>query len=90
MLTIITTSALLRSLPPSRITMERHFHEILWRNRERWLSKPRLIEELWGDDPQGGPLYARRQLDVYVCKARHLGWPIVTRHGFGMRLSLPP
>lgn len=29
-----------------------------------------LTEDIWGDDPEGGPIMPRNEIDVLVCQAR--------------------
>ncbi len=40
------------------------------------VSHAELIERLWGDDPDGGPLGAAKSLSVHVTHLRARGYPI--------------
>jgi len=42
-----------------------------------------IIDVMWGDDPDGGPLYATDTIWKYVYCLRKTGWDIDTWHGLG-------
>ena len=49
-----------------------------------------IIDQLWGHDPEGGPLYAQRIISIYVWKLRKClrpGWGIRTNDGQGFALT---
>lgn len=50
-----------------------------------------IIEALWGDDEDGGPLCAENAVRVYVWKLnkklRPLGWQVRGRHTVGYKLE---
>lgn len=54
-----------------------------------------MLGELWGNDPNGGPLTARRAVNVQVCLLRAVlrdlgtGYRIDVEYGEGYRLELP-
>lgn len=51
-------------------------------------SKPALIEALYGDDPDGGPLTADQIIDVSISRLRNQWrWPIRTEWGRGFYLE---
>jgi DNA-binding response OmpR family regulator len=43
---------------------------LLWRHRSRLVPAEKIIEHLYGHDPNGGPLYARTLITVYMSKLR--------------------
>lgn len=67
---------------------------ILFDRPRRLVSTEWIFQVLWGNDPNGGPLTARRAVNVQVCHLRaalrELGadCQITTEHGVGYRLDL--
>lgn len=51
------------------------------------VSVPRIIEHLWGDDPDGGPEFARNCVELGVWRLRKKGVPIVNHHGRGYQYA---
>lgn len=55
----------------------------------RLVTRNDLIEALWGDDPDGGPIDPNKLLDVYLHKSRQrlmpLGIGIATHWGYGVK-----
>jgi hypothetical protein len=83
---VIGITAFLRLLPE------------LHSDRERFLSMLRLrtflphadaIKALWGDNSDGGPLYAQHILAIYVARLRRAGHAIENYRGIGYRIQEP-
>ena len=56
----------------------------------KYITKTRLIEQLWGGDESGGALWANRSLNVKMCLLRKKLYPsfkIDTEWGQGYRLE---
>lgn len=51
------------------------------------LTHEELEHLLWGDDPNGGPLYARECLAHVARSLKRLGYPIATVWGYGYRYA---
>ena len=52
----------------------------------------RMIDQLWGRDPDGGPLNARNTLSVFAYKLRKIlrpGWRIKAEYDRGFHLFAP-
>lgn len=47
------------------------------------LSYANLIDAVWPDDLDGGPLYAKDIIRIRVLHLRRLGYPVRTYHTFG-------
>lgn len=47
----------------------------------RVVTKAQLIEWIYGDDEDGGPEWAEKNITVAITKLRSRGVPIQTRHG---------
>src|ERR1700751_5414952 len=67
-------------------------------DRERFLSMLRsrtflphadAIKALWGDNSDGGPLYAQHILAIYVARLRRAGHAIENYRGIGYRIQEP-
>lgn len=58
---------------------------LLWQ-LDRFIFYGALIELLWGDDPEGGPLSARNSIHQYVLKLRQKGYVIEIWWGLGIRM----
>ncbi len=56
----------IRPLTPT----EHRILSLLWSQRSRLVRSEAIIEHLYGDDPNGGPLYARTLVTVYMSKLR--------------------
>ncbi len=60
--------------------------------RQRIVSKDEVIDRLWGDREDGGPLCALRNLDVHVFRLKkHLRsapipWKLITHFSMGLQL----
>lgn len=65
--------------------------EALCNARHRLTSLETLIEHVYGDRPDGGPLGADTSLRSQICYARkkleRSGWTIVAQKGHGYRLA---
>lgn len=51
------------------------------------VSRAEIIEWLYGDSPEGGPLNANLLIDLAVLHLRRCGFPIVTHYGRGFRYA---
>lgn len=56
----------IRPLTPT----EQRILSLLWAHRSRLVRSETILEHLYGDDPEGGPLYARTLITVYMSKLR--------------------
>ena len=54
----------------------------LW-NLGRLCHHDMIIDVLWGDDQNGGPLTIDNNISVYIHRLRNLGWDIQNLHGRG-------
>jgi hypothetical protein len=79
----IGTAAMLRVLPQIRTDRER-FLSVL-RSRS-FVSHADAIEALWGQNRNGGPLYAQNILAIYVSGLRRAGHSIENYRGIGYRI----
>ena len=65
--------------------------EALVQANHRLTSIEVLIEKVWGDCPDGGPLSADRGIRTHICHARKklekAGWTIRAQKGHGYRLE---
>lgn len=70
--------------------LERRIIEALIQSGERHLSKRELVEQIYFDDPNGGPDWAESSISVRMVELRRKlaknGWTIETRHGVGYQL----
>jgi hypothetical protein len=83
---VVGSAALLRVLPEIRSDRER----FLWMLRSRpVLTHAEAIEALWGEDGNGGPLYAQHILAIYVARLRKAGHSIENCRGAGYRMLQP-
>lgn len=73
----VTTSALLRSLP--RANHLQVMAGLLSCGEP--VCAHQVIEYLWGDREDGGPLEASHQINIYVHWLRKFGWKIRKHHG---------
>lgn len=66
----------------------------LYRSAGQFVSTATLIEALYGDDEDGGPLNPSGVIAVHVCRANHeiepLGVHIVGHRGCGVRCMVLP
>ncbi|MGH6792539.1 MAG: winged helix-turn-helix domain-containing protein [Methyloceanibacter sp.] len=57
----------------------------------RWVRYGNLVESVYADDPDGGPLTARQAIQVHLCHLRRnlrsAGLEIETYRGFGYRIK---
>jgi hypothetical protein len=83
---VIGTAALLWLLPQVRTDRERLLS--LLRSRSL-VTHADAIEALWGEDANGGPLYAQHILAIYVSRLRRAGYPIENYRGVGYRIRKP-
>jgi DNA-binding response OmpR family regulator len=83
---VIGMPAMLRVLPEIRSERERFL--CMLRSRPV-LTHADAIEALWGEDGNGGPLYAQHILAIYVSRLRRAGYLIENYQGFGYRLRQP-
>ncbi len=58
---------------------------LLWQ-LDRFISYDAIVDLLWGNDPDGGPLCAKNIIAVTIHRLRQEGHKIETEHGFGIRL----
>ncbi len=58
---------------------------LLWQ-LDRFIPYDAIIDLLWGDDPDGGPLNAQNVIAVMVHRLRQQGHKIETWHGIGLRM----
>ncbi|KKL74698.1 hypothetical protein LCGC14_2062310 [marine sediment metagenome] len=58
---------------------------LLWQ-LDRFVPYDAIIELLWGDDPDGGPLYAKNIVAVMIHRLRKRGYNIETWAGIGVRM----
>lgn len=58
---------------------------LLWQC-DRFVPYPAVIDLLWGDQADGGPLYAIPIIHQYVLKLRQEGHVIETWWGIGIRM----
>jgi hypothetical protein len=78
------TAGLLRALPQVPTNRQRFF--CLLQSRSL-LTHADAIEALWGDGANGGPLYAKNILAIYVSRLRRTGHSIDNYPGVGYRLQ---
>lgn len=75
------------------LPMKQHLiFKTLFDKQGNFVSKLKLIDVLWGDDPEGGPLNVEKNLNVqitYLRKALPEGWIIEGRYLHGNRLIVP-
>lgn len=76
-LDIVGTSALLRSLP--RANHLQIMAGLLTYGEP--VCAHQVIEILWGDREDGGPLEAQHQINIYLHWLRKFGWKIRKHHG---------
>jgi DNA-binding response OmpR family regulator len=62
---------------------EARFLNCLLCNQGRIVTHQELVDWMWGDDPDGGPLDPNGIIKTRVCWLRFLGWPIETSWGRG-------
>jgi DNA-binding SARP family transcriptional activator len=88
----ITTKALLRALPvPSNRPWHQRARLLAALDSGAIVSRYRLIDALWGDDPEGGPDDARTVLKQHIWKLRQLyGCEIVANYTRGYELRRNP
>jgi len=88
--TVVRTSTLLRALKRHKIggpkshTVAARLATLLRGQAGRVVPYGELIDALYGDDPDGGPLYASNVLRVLASRLRHKGVPIRTCWGHGL------
>jgi DNA-binding response OmpR family regulator len=72
-------------LPPSepRRTLVKSVLNCLLVNQGRIVSVDELVEYVWGDDEDGGPVGAREMIRMYAVMLRRMGWEIDNIHGRG-------
>ncbi len=56
----------------------------------RIASHGMIVDALWADDPDGGPLCAEEVIRTYICNLRKKGFRIRTIYGQGYLLLLDP
>lgn len=56
----------------------------------RIASHGMIVDALWGDDPDGGPLCAEEVIRTYICNLRKKGFRIRTLYGQGYLLLVDP
>ncbi|RUW41514.1 hypothetical protein EOA37_09640 [Mesorhizobium sp. M2A.F.Ca.ET.015.02.1.1] len=65
---------------------------LMARSPGAWFSFDAIVDTVYRDDPNGGPLSARGSVQVSICRNRRrlnaLGWDIVGRTGSGYRLII--
>src|ERR1700751_3058750 len=83
---VIGTTALLRLLPELRSDRERFLSMLRLRT---FLPHADAIKALWGDNSDGGPLYAQHILAIYVARLRRAGHSIENYRGIGYRIQEP-
>lgn len=54
------------------------------------VSRRALIDHLWGDDPDGGPVGAHKQVSVVIHRLRRKGFSVQNHHGLGYSLAAWP
>lgn len=62
---------------------------LMW-HLDRWVPYTHLIDVVWGNDPDGGPLMARGVLGIHIMNLRREGYRIESRHSYGWRLRHSP
>lgn len=71
-----------------RMSQERVLLQTLLWHRGYYVPYSVIVEVLWGDDPDGGPLQANSIIAILVTRLRKRGVPLETRYAFGIMLPL--
>jgi hypothetical protein len=87
----VTVAQLLRALMPNNKppVVQFGFLTTLYQAWPRPVPTEELVEYLWGDDPNGGPLNPCNSLSVTAAGLRRRGVPVCHHRGFGWTLDLP-
>ncbi len=62
---------------------------LMW-HLDRWVHRDALVDVIWGDQEDGGPLMAYNVLAINIMRLRREGYVIESRWGHGWRLRRGP